>query len=655
MTPEPRFFVDFAYVFVAALAGGLLARRLRQPLILGYVFGGILIGRFTPGPAISDLHFLEMLAEVGVILLMYSIGIEFSARDLLRVKWVALLGGFLGILLSIALGLAVGHLLGWTTAQGITIGAVISVASTMVLSRLLIDRGELHSRHGSVMIGITLVEDMAVVVMTVLLPSLSSIQNGNFLAIGIAFGKSALLLIPIGFIAYKLVPPIMTRVARTRSQELYLLVALALGFATAAVTQAVGFSLALGAFLAGMVISESEYAHQTLAQLLPLRDAFVALFFVTIGALIDPSTLFSNLPLLATLVALVIFGKFVVWGTVVLLFGYGVWTAILVAVGLTQIGEFSFILVQVARNAKLVGDDVYNATLATALVTILLNALLMRFVPAIIGRYRFAAEHNALGGATVEKLHDHVVLCGFGRVGSVVGTALETFGTPYVVVEIDPDIVKTLRSRGVPAIFGDPVHVNILEEANVADAALVVITLPQLDRALLAAEIARRLNPTVPIIARAHGKQDRDALIGIGATEIVQPEAEASLALIRRALDYLKVPGSKAAAYLSEFRSAVELAHYEPRETLAGLPQVREILITPGMATGESIGQQHVRERFGITILTITKEQDTVMNPPATARFEVGDRLRVFGLAEQIDSFDKSLRTPIRAEEAKQG
>lgn len=645
MISEASFFRDFAYVFVAALSGGLIAWRLRQPLILGYVLGGILVGPFTPGPTISDLHSLDLLAEVGVILLMYSIGIEFSARDLLRVKWVALLGAPLGILLSIALALGVGHFLGWTTAQGVTIGAVVSVASTMVLSRLLIDRGELHSRHGSIMIGITLMEDMAVVVMTVLLPSMSSIQSGGqFVAIGTALAKSALLLIPIAFAAYKLVPPLMARIARTRSDELYLLVAIALGFATAAATQAVGFSLALGAFLAGMVISESEYAHQTLAQLLPLRDTFVALFFVTIGALVNPSKLLSNLPLLGTLIGLVIVGKLVVWAIVVLLFGYGIRTAVLVAIGLTQIGEFSFILVQVARGAKLVGEDVYNATLATALFTILINAVLVRLAPRFVAP-RSAAAVQASGGQA-EVLDGHVVLCGFGRVGSAVGTALENFGIRYVPIEIDPDIVQALHSRGISAIFGDPVHSSILEKANAGRAALIIITLPELSRAMTVAQLARRLNATAPILARAHGKQDRDALIESGATEIIQPEAEASATLIEHALGYLNVPESDAMSYLVEFRSAIELAHYEPREKSDGLPHIREIVIGPAMAVPDSIGQLHVRERFGVTILSIAKQsRQTIMNPPSTTRFEVGDRVRAFGLPEQILSFEASLRT----------
>lgn len=646
MTPETAFFRDFAYVFVAALAGGLIARWLRQPLILGYVLGGIVVGRFTPGPTISDLHSLELLAEIGVILLMYSIGIEFSARDLLRVKWVALLGGPLGILLCIGLGLGVGQFVGWTVAQGITIGCVISVASTMVLSRLLLERGELHSRHGSVMIGITLVEDMAVVIMTVLLPLLGSQHAGtNYASVAWALGKSALLLIPIGFATYKLVPRFMTWVARTRSEELYLLVALAIGFATAALTQAVGLSLALGAFLAGMVVSESVYAHQTLAQLLPLRDAFVALFFVTIGALIDPNSLLSHLPLLGTLLALVTVGKFVVWAAVVLLFRYGIWTAVLVSVGLTQIGEFSFVLVQVARNSRLVGDDVYSATLATALCSILINAALVRLAPRFIARYALASSTQELDRSSPSGLKNHVVLAGFGRVGSMVGTALETFGIPFAVIETNPDLVKALRARGVPAIFGNPEYPHILEQTNVQDALLVITALPETGHAVRTTVNVRAKNPSVPILARAYGKQDRDDLLRSGATEVVQPEAEASATLIHHALEYLKVPAGSASSYLSEFRNAIELAHREPRGDGEGLPEVKEIAITTDMNISGTIGQRHVRERFGVTILSIErKSNEMLLNPVSTTRFESGDRLRVFGLPEQISSFEESLR-----------
>jgi CPA2 family monovalent cation:H+ antiporter-2 len=386
MAPDPVIFRDLAYVFVAAVLGAAVAWFARQPLILGYVAGGILIGPFTPGPSVSHVHTFEVVAEIGVVLLMFSIGIEFSLSDLLRVKWVALIGGPLGIALSALLGLGVGALLGWSPLQGIVIGIVVSVASTMVLARLLIDRGELQSRHGRVMIGITLVEDLAVVVLTVLLPVMGALEPGRLLAIAGALAKSALILAPFAYLAWRVVPMLLLRVARTGNDELFLMVALALGLGTAALTQTVGLSVALGAFLAGLMISNSDYAHQALSRLLPVRDIFVAVFFVTIGTLIDPATVVGNLPLLAAIIGLVVIGKLVIWALVVRLFGYPLVTALLVGVGLTQIGEFSFILVQVARGAGHIGDDVYNATLAASLLTILINATLVRLAPRWLAR-----------------------------------------------------------------------------------------------------------------------------------------------------------------------------------------------------------------------------------------------------------------------------
>ncbi len=378
---EGNFYRDLAYVFGAAMAGGFIAKWLRQPLILGYLIGGIAIGPFTPGPALSHTHEFELLAEIGVMLLMYSIGLEFSFRELLTVKWVAILGGPLGIFLSVGLALLVGRFLGWSTPQGIAVGAVISVASTMVLSRFLMDRDELLSPHGRVMISITLVEDLAVVVLTVLLPTLGSGSGDRLLGLGIALGKAVLILIPLIFVAAKVLPRIMARISRSENDELYLLTIVALGFITAAITQALGLSLALGAFLAGLLVSESDTSNKMLDKLLPLRDAFVALFFVTIGALVDPRVIIHEPLLCIVIVLLTIGGKFAIWSGVVWLFRYPARTALLVGVGLTQIGEFSYVLVRVARDANLVGNDVYNATLAASVITIILNGLLMKSMP----------------------------------------------------------------------------------------------------------------------------------------------------------------------------------------------------------------------------------------------------------------------------------
>jgi monovalent cation:H+ antiporter-2, CPA2 family len=378
MEPNPILFRDLTYIFLAAVLGGLVAWRLQLPLILGFVLGGIAISPFTPGPHLSNLHSFEVFAEVGVVLLMFSIGVEFSIPELLRVKWVALVGGPIGILPMLGLAIGVGKIVGWSAPESLVVGAAVSVASTMVLARLLTDSGKLSESYGRVMIGITLVEDLAVICMTVVLPVFSGSGRGSLLTAAWALGKALLLLIPLTFLAIKVIPRLLRWVKMTCNSELLLLVAIAICLGTAALAQAVGFSVALGAFLAGLSISGLQDLHEVHNQLLPLRDAFVALFFVSLGTLIDPKVLLSNLPLLGMMLLLIIAGKFLVWTTVVWLFRYPIRTAIAVASGLTQIGELSFVVVQVARSSGMVAESLFSAVIAASLISILLNVFLVR-------------------------------------------------------------------------------------------------------------------------------------------------------------------------------------------------------------------------------------------------------------------------------------
>jgi monovalent cation:H+ antiporter-2, CPA2 family len=386
MEPNPILFRDLTYIFVAAVLGGLVAWRLRLPLILGFVLGGIVISPFTPGPHLSDLHTFEVFAEVGVVLLMFSIGVEFSISELMRVKSVALVGGPIGILLIILLALGSGRLLGWSGAESLVIGAAISVASTMVLARSLSDSGRLTTTAGRVMIGITLIEDLAVICMTVVIPVIGDSKNGGWLMAVWVLGKALLLLVPLIFVAIKVIPPLLRQVKRTCNSELQLLVAIAICLGTAALAQAVGFSVALGAFLAGVSISSLPELQDAHTQIVPLRDAFVALFFVTLGALIDPRVLSEHLPLLGIMLLLIVAGKLLVWTTVAWLFRYPLRTAIAVGGGLTQIGELSFIVVQVSRSSRLVGENVFSAVIAASLTSILLNVLIVR------GMFRWLEE-----------------------------------------------------------------------------------------------------------------------------------------------------------------------------------------------------------------------------------------------------------------------
>jgi len=639
MISEPGLFRDLAYVFMAAVLGGALARYARQPLILGYVLGGLLISPLTPGPSVADIHTFERFADVGVVLLMFSLGIEFSLKDLVGVKWIAIIGGPLGILMTIGLGLVVGAQLGWSPIRGAVVGMVVSVASTMVLARLLMDRGELHSRHGRILIGISLVEDLVVVVLIVLIPALGVLQGDRILAVARALATAAVILIPFFYLTRRILPPILARVARTRSDELFLLVTLAVGLGAAALTQAAGLSLALGAFLAGLLINESDYAHEMLARLLSLRDAFVALFFVTVGVLIDPRVIATNLGLLAVLVGIIVIGNWAIWTTIILIFRQPLSTALLVGVGLTQIGEFSFVLVQVARQAGHVGLDVYNATLAASLVTILINAALVKIVPGWIGPGRLDRATMTWGLRSAQALDGHVVLCGFGRVGSAIGEALETFGVPYVAIETDPDIVKSLRARNVPAVFGDSAQRVILAAAQADRAALVILAIPESDRARLAVSRVRALNPDAPILARVLDVEWRARLMEAGAAEVIQPEQEAASTLIRHALERLALPRDRVLAYLSRFRTAMEHAEAAAADAGTGLPLIREVRLNGGISVGRPLGETRMRERFGVTLVGVTRQSgEVVLQPTAETVLKVGDRLRLFGLPRQIDA-----------------
>jgi CPA2 family monovalent cation:H+ antiporter-2 len=379
MSDHSIIYRDIAMVFAGAFICGLLAWRLRQPILLGYVLAGLILSPLTPGPHVHDVGIFETMAEIGVILLMFSVGIEFSIPELLKVKWVALLGAPLGILLSVGIGAGVGLLVGWPMLQGIAVGCIISVASTMVMMRLLMDRGELSSESGRVMITLTLVEDLAVVILTVLLPSLNS-PDGGYAQVVSKIGRALLLLIPILVAGWKIIPRVLSRVERFYNDEISLLLALTICLVVAAITELVGLSLALGAFLAGLLLGSSDFVHKLEKQTLPLRDAFVALFFVTIGLLIDPTTWLSSWHLVVILVAMIIAGKFAIWSGIARLFGYSWETSKRVGIGLTQIGEFSFILAQVSLSSGLITHEIYNATLVASLVTILANATFFKFL-----------------------------------------------------------------------------------------------------------------------------------------------------------------------------------------------------------------------------------------------------------------------------------
>lgn len=645
MPSDLTFFRDLAYVLLAAGVGGIFAWIARQPLLLGYVLGGILVSPFTPGPSLSDLRTFELFAEIGIVLLMFFIGAEFSPQELFRLKWVALLGGPLGILVLVLLGFGAASLLGWPPIPALIVGMIVSTASTLVLVRLLLDQGKLHARHGRVAIGLTLVDDLAVVVFILLIPSLGAHAPGRLAAVALALGKALAVLLPFGILAARVFPHLLARVARTQSRELFLVVTLLVSVGTAAISQAAGLSLALGAFLAGLIISGSDYAHEALARLQPLRDVFVAVFFVTVGVLIDPRTLFDNVPLVGMMIGLVVLGKLLVWTLVVRLFGDTWRSALLVAVSLTQIGEFAFLLARAAMSAGHVGPEVFNAVLVTSLLTILLNALLVRQIPAWLAGAGRRRAGEAAAGSAPPGLDRHVILCGFGPIGSAIGEALETFRIPFFVVETDPGIHQGLAGRGAPSLFGDARQERILEVAGVDRAAALAVTLPEVDARRGIVLTARRLRPDLPILTLAGSPDEQALLLAAGATLVIQPRLEGAATLIQETLGRLWVPAPRSDAYLERFREAMGLTLRRSPPCPEVLPGLHEAVLGTGDLAGQSLREANVRERFGVLVLAIRRaDGTTLVNPPAETILRPGDRIRAFGLPEQIWSFEAAGR-----------
>ena len=544
----------------AAFLGGFVAARLRLPPIVGYLAAGIAVGPFTPGLS-ADPGIATELAEVGVILLMFGVGVHFSLEDLWAVRWVAIPGAIGQIVIATAVTALVVPLWGWTYAQGIVFGLAIAISSTVVLIRTLTDVGLLESAHGKIAVGWVVVEDLAIVVVLVLLPPLAPVLGGTavggaedlVLRVAVTLAKVALFGVLMIAVGTRVIPWLLEQVARTGHRELFTLAVLVVALGVAVVAAfAFEVSLALGAFLAGVAISESDLSHQAAAEALPLRDAFAVLFFVSVGMLFDPTFIVREPLLVAAVVALIVLRKWFVSSGIVLLLGYPIRTALIVGAGLAQIGEFSFVLSEVDRQLGILPAEGHDLIIAAAIITITLNSLLFRSIEPIAERLRdlrvVRAFDDRRAGAlaslereTAEKLQRHAVVAGHGRVGSLVTRALQRRNMEVLVVEQDRRVVEALREAGTPAIYGDAGHALVLERTHLDRAILLVIALrdPQTSRRVV--EYARQTNERIGIVARAHTRDAADFLKKAGANEVVLCEEELAIEMTGYALHRLGV------------------------------------------------------------------------------------------------------------------
>jgi CPA2 family monovalent cation:H+ antiporter-2 len=540
--------VDLVWAVVAAWVGGALAHRLRQPMTLGYLLGGMAIGPFTPGP-VAHVESVQTLADIGVAFLMFALGAEVSLVELRRVGRVAILGGSLQIVCTMGLGPLLAPHLGLTFVQGIFLGALLALSSTVVVLKLLIDRGELGALHGRVALGILIIQDLAVVPMMLALPAIATGGEQRLTDLASALLKALLILAGAYFIGARVIPWILRFTAVTRTRELFLLSVVVLALGTAMVTQLAGLSLAFGAFLSGLVVAESEYRRQVVAEVLPLRDLFASLFFVSVGMLIDPRALAMQAGLVAALVAVIILIKTAVAGALVLLLGMPARIAVMVGLALAQIGEFSFVLARVGVDRGAIPASLFDLVLATALVTIVLTPSLMRAGPLVLrllqrfpGAWRLFAEPVHVS-PDVNELTRHAVICGYGRVGTELALALDARSIKYLVIDYHPDVARGLADRGVPTIYGDASNPAVLQHAQLDRARLIAVLMPDANAAELATRHARVMNHRLDIVARGASMVELERLRNAGATEVVQPEFEAGQEVIRHALQRFGLGG----------------------------------------------------------------------------------------------------------------
>ena len=537
----------------AAFVGGFVARRLRLPSIVGYLLAGVALGPFTPG-LFADPDVATELAEIGVILLMFGVGIHFSFRDLLAVRGIAIPGAIVQITAATVLGIGLAVILGWGVAAGVVLGLALSVASTVVLLRALMQRNALDSVHGRAAVGWLIVEDIFTVLVLVLLPSFALLTSGEttggaaiLLPLGEALLKAAALGVVMVVVGARVVPWLLLQVAREGSQEMFTLAVLAIALGIAFASSAIfGVSLALGAFLAGAVVSESDMSHKAAADALPLRDAFAVLFFVSVGMLLDPGYLIDNPLSVLAVVALIIVGKSIAAMGIVALLGYPLRTGLTVGAGLAQVGEFSFILATAGVGLAILPEEAYQLVVAGALISITLNPLLFAAIDPIDAwfkaRPRLRRRLDRGGGRLArpapehEPMAGHAVICGWGRVGRTVARALEDRGFGYVVVEEHRRTVESLRARGIQALYGDIADADLLGHAGLQRARVLVFAAYDPPSAEFVIEHARRVNPRIEVVARVETPEEARRLLDLGASQTVEGERELGVQMARYTL-----------------------------------------------------------------------------------------------------------------------
>ena len=646
---------DLAVIFAGSLLVILVFYRLKLPALPGFIVAGILLGPNALG-FVSDAKDVEGLAEVGVILLLFTIGIEFSLSRLKEMGRQILVGGFsqmgFTILATLAAGLA--FLSSWRLA--LFLGFLIALSSTAIVLKVMTDKGEIDAPHGRLATGVLIFQDLCVVPIMLVLPFLAGKAEGGVPGLLIALGKAALVVIVVIIAARTIVPRALSEILKTRSRELFLIAVILIGTLTALGTAAAGASLALGAFLAGLIISESDYGPQALAELIPFRDVFISLFFVAVGMLVQLDVIRDHIVLTLVAVAVIMGGKTLSAAVGPALLGYSGRVALLAGVAVSQIGEFSFVLAKEGRVAGLLPNLLYQQFLGVAVITMLVTPFLLQGGPTILDALEKVVPLDRLLpgfrprdlAPVHEQIKDHVIVAGYGLNGRNLTAALRSIHAPYLIVELNAQTVRKARSEGEPAFYGDATREEILRALGLERARLFVIAISDPSATRRMVRVARELNPKIYIIARTRYVIEIPELTRLGANVVIPEEFETSIEIFSRVLAHYNVPRDEIERLVSEIRAS----HYQalrpgarPRLTLSGalgaMPQmhVERIVIGPNApAVGQTIADTGLRSKTGALILAVRRGESDLATPSPDFRLDAGDVLVVVGQPPQIKS-----------------
>lgn len=654
---------DVIILFALSIVVIYLFHRIKVPAIIGFLLTGILAG--PDGlKLITEMHDIEVLSEIGVILLLFTIGIEFSLKKLIEIKNIVLIGGSLQVLLTGLLAMFIVWQFELTLNEAIFIGFLVSLSSTAIVLKILQEKGEVMTLHGKIALGILIFQDIIIVPMILVTPLLAGTSESSL-------GQEVLFLILklIGVVLFMIifskwvVPRLLFQIAKTQSRELFLLTIIVLGFTVAWLTSIFGLSLALGAFIGGLIISESQYSEQAFGNIIPFRDVFTSFFFISVGMLLDLNYLISN-PVIVLLVTIgVIFAKTFISGFAAFIMGYPFRTTVILGLTLSQIGEFSFILSKIGIDNQLFSQDSYQLFLSVTVLTISLTPFIINLAPNLADFILKLPIPNKIkcGLQNIPEVElkgkeDHVIIVGYGINGKNVARAAKFANIPHVIIEMNPETVKTEQDKGEIIYYGDATQLEILEHAHIQNALILVITIPSPADARRITAIARRLNPHVHIIIRTRFIQDIKKLYELGADEVIPEEFETSVEIFTRVLAKYLIPKDEINKLVAEVRAdgyemfrnlSISDGIYENLKVNIPKVDIHSLHVCENApCIGKTINALQINQKYDVTLLALSREGNVYSDLEPEMKIQVNDIVFILGNAKNISQLIYLFKDP---------